>query len=91
MTENINQARQVLTASYDFDDNPVDITERDGLAEAIREVAETKEDVWVSQPDSVVDYKVYWNSQTDTVRFAAMVAGASYEVSPEFLETDTKQ
>lgn len=85
----MTEARNVLTASYEFTDEPVEIEEKDGLAEAIQHVSENKDDPqYVEQPDSVYDYKVYWNPKTDTVRFAAMAPGASYEVPDVFLNGD---
>jgi len=82
----MTKAENKLTASYTFDDDPVEIEEKEGLTEAIKEVQETKEHLYVPQDDSVVDYKVYWNEKTDAVRFAALVAGAAYEVPDEFFE-----
>jgi len=82
----MTEAENKLRADYDFNDEPVEIEDKDGLPEAIQEVSETKESVYVPQPESVADYKVYWDHKTDSVRFAAMVAGATYEVPDSFVE-----
>jgi len=79
----MTECEQVLTANYTMSDEPVEIDEIDGLRSAIEETAETKEGHYVECEDRVVDYKVYWNEKTDTVRFAAYAAQASYEVPPE--------
>jgi hypothetical protein len=82
----MTKAENKLTASYNFNGDPVEIEEKEGLTEAIKEVQETKERLYVPQEDRVVDYEVYWNEKTDAVRFAALVAGATYEVPDEFFE-----
>jgi len=88
----MTEARNVLTASYDFSDEPVEIEDKDGLAEAIEHVAENKDNPqYVEQPGMVVDYKVYWNGKTNSVRFAAMVAGASYDVPDGFVQGESNE
>lgn len=86
----MTKAKQVLTADYDFSDEPLDITEIDGLESAIREVAQTKEKQLVRCDDRVSDYDVYWNSTTDTVRVGAVVLAASYEVPQEHIITEVE-
>jgi len=82
----MTQAEQVLTADFDFTDEPLQIDEIAGLPEAVQEVAETKDKKLVRCDDRVSDYDVYWNPKTETVRVAAVVPGASYEVPKEALE-----
>ena len=79
------KCEQVLTASFDWTDEPVDPSEIPGLMDAIERVAETKEKELVRCEDRVSDYDVYWNDKTNTVRFAAVVPGASYEVPEDEL------
>lgn len=86
-SETMTEAEQVLTADYDWTDEPIDIESIDGLPEAIEQVAEERdENVLVRCEDRVADYDVYWNSKTETVRFAAVVVGASYEVPEEYID-----
>jgi hypothetical protein len=77
------KAEQCLTASYDWSDEPLHIEEIDGLAAAVERVRETKEKELVRCDDRVADYDVYWNTKTDAVRIAAVVTGATYEVTDE--------
>jgi hypothetical protein len=85
-TESPEQAENVLRAEYEFNDEPLNLTDIDGIYNAIAEVADTKESVLVECEDRVPDYKVYWNSKTDTVRIGAYVIGASYEVPTEYTD-----
>jgi hypothetical protein len=80
------KARNVLTADYEFNDTPLPVGDIPGLMDTVREVAETKEKTLVRCEGRVCDYDVYWNSKTDTVRIAAVVPGASYEVPQEELD-----
>jgi len=73
-------AEQVLTASYDMTDKPLQVNKIEGLSEAVERVSETHERELVRCEDRVMDYDVYWNSKTDTVRIGAMAMLASYEV-----------
>lgn len=84
----MTEADQVLTASFSWTDDPVDIDEIDGLRDAIENVASDPDggNVLVRCEDRVADYDVYWNTKTETVRFAAVVPGASYEVPQEAIE-----
>ena len=79
------EAEQVLRAEIQFTDEPINTDDIDGLNDAIQEVAETHEKQLV-RTDGVQDYDVYWNPKTETVRVAAVVMGASYEVPSKFLE-----
>lgn len=72
-------AEQVLKTDVTFSDEPIDTDEIPGLNDAIERVAETKEKELVRCDDRLSDYDVYWNDKTDTVRFAAVIPGASYE------------
>jgi len=80
------EAENVLRAEYEFNDEPLDLTEIDGIHAAIKEVAETQNSVIVECEDKIPDYKVYWNSKTDTVRIGAIPVCASYEVPQEYTE-----
>lgn len=80
------EAENVLRAEYEFSDEPLTLSEIDGIYNAIDEVAKTKESVIVECEDRVPDYKVYWNSKTDTVRIGAIALCASYEVPQEYTE-----
>jgi len=77
-----DEAENVLRAEYEFNDDPLDLTEIDGIYEAIKEVAQTKESAIVEPEDRVPHYKVYWNTKTETVRIGAYAMCASYEVEP---------
>ena len=77
------KAEQVLTAEFEFNDEPLLIDEIDGLKEVVKEVRETKEKTLHRCEDRVVDYDVYWNSKTESVRIAAIVPRVSYEVTDE--------
>lgn len=81
----MTEATQVLTADFDFTEEPLETDDIDGLNEAIQRVAETHDKELVRCDDRVPDYDVYWNEKTDTVRVAAVVIGASYEVPKEVL------
>lgn len=81
-----DEATNVLRAEYEFSDDPLDLTGIEGIYDAIDEVAGTKESVLVECEDRVSDYKVYWNSKTDTVRIGAYVIGASYEVPADYTD-----
>lgn len=77
----MTEAQQCLTASYTFGDEPLVIEDTPGLKDAVETVnADHSEEIYVRQDDGVIDYKVYWNSSTETVRIAALVVGATYEV-----------
>jgi hypothetical protein len=82
-TERPEEIENVLRAEYQFSGEPLDLTDIDGIYEAIREVAETQENVIVECEDRVPDYRVYWNSSTGTVRVGAFALCASYEVPKE--------
>lgn len=76
----MTEAKNVLKANYSFNDEPLEIDEIDGLPEAVKEVADTREKTLVRCEDRVTDYDVYWNEKTETVRIAAIVPGATNEV-----------
>jgi len=80
------EAENKLRAEYEFSDDPLTLEGIGGIYDAIREVAKTKDSALVECEDRVPDYKVYWNSKTDTVRIGAYVIGASYEVPAEFTD-----
>jgi len=79
----MTKAKQVLTASYEWDDEPLETDSIDGLNDAIDRVREYKDKELVRCEDRVADYDVYWNEKTDSVRVAAVAIGASYEVIDE--------
>jgi hypothetical protein len=81
-----DEAKNVLRAEYEFSDDPLQLDQIDGIFEAIEEVARTREAAIVECEDRVPDYKVYWNSKTDTVRIGAIPVCASYEVPGEYTE-----
>lgn len=83
------EARNVLTATYEFNDEPLTVTEIDGLRAAVQEIAAAEEGETIVEADRVPDYKVYWNSKTETVRIGALVMGASWEVTEEELDKQT--
>lgn len=85
-TERPGEIENVLRAEYEFSDEPLDLSGIDGIYAAIREVAETQEAAIVECEDRIPDYKVYWNSKTDTVRVGAYALCASYEVPQEYTE-----
>ena len=74
------KAENVLTASYEWSDGPLNVDEIDGLRDAVERVRETHEKELVRCEDRVADYDVYWNPKTDAVRIGAVAMGASYEV-----------
>lgn len=80
------EAENKLRAEYEFSDEPLDLTGIEGIYDAIDEVAETKKPVIVECEDQVPDYKVYWNTKTDTVRIGAIPVCATYEVPQEYTE-----
>ena len=76
-----NEAEQVLTASYDMTDAPLQINDIPGLRDAIERVADAEGGrELVRCEDRVMDYDVYWNDKTETVRIGAVAMLASYEV-----------
>lgn len=78
------KAEQVLTADYDWSDEPLDVETIDGLKEAVKHIQEQKEGKELVRCESRVnDYDVYWNEKTDSVRIGAVVMGCSYEVNDE--------
>jgi len=85
-TNKPTEAENVLRAEYEFSDDPLELGAIDGIYAAIQEVAETKEAAIVECEDRVPDYKVYWNSKTDTVRIGAIPVCASYEVPKEYVD-----
>jgi len=80
------EAENKIRAEYEFSDEPLDLTGIEGIYDAINEVAETKEPVIVECEDRIPDYKVYWNTKTDTVRIGAIPVCATYEVPKEYTE-----
>ena len=81
----MTECEQVLTASYDMSDEPMELSEVDGLKEAVDRIAEQQSGKeLVRCPDRIMDYDVYWNDKTETVRFAAVAMNASYEVPEEY-------
>ena len=85
-TNKPTEAENVLRAEYEFSDDPLELGAIDGIYAAIQEVAETKEAAIVECEERVPDYKVYWNSKTDTVRIGAIPVCASYEVPKEYVD-----
>jgi len=85
-----HEIENVLRAEYEFSDEPLELAGIDGIHEAIEHVAESQESVVVECDDRVPDYKVYWNTKTDTVRVGALVTGASYEVPQEHTDQFTQ-
>ena len=79
------EAKNVLRAEYEFSDDPLELDAIDGIYAAIEEVAQTKEAAIVECEERVPDYKVYWNSKTDTVRIGAIPVCASYEVPKDYV------
>lgn len=82
----MTEAKQVLTADFTFDDKPLQVDEIDGLMETVQAVAEHENKTLHRCENRVCDYDVYWNEKTNTVRIAAVVPGASYEVSEEAIK-----
>ncbi|WLW38140.1 hypothetical protein [Halorubrum tailed virus BLv36] len=82
------KAEHVLSASYEWGEEPLNINKIDGLQEAVERVRETKEKELVRCEDRVCDYDVYWNRKTNAVRIAAVAMGASYEVTNDTDLTD---
>jgi len=77
----VGLAEQVLSAEYEMSDEPLPVDEIDGLPAAVNRVADAEEGrELVRCEDRVVDYDVYWNSKTNTVRIAAKALLVSYEV-----------
>jgi len=73
-------AEQVLTAQYEFTDDPIETDEIEGLNEAIERVRESHGKEFVRCESRVCDYDVYWNEKTNSVRIAAKPAQVCYEV-----------
>jgi len=80
----MTEAKNVLKADFTFSDEPLEIDDIEGLPEAVKATADDKEKRLVRCEGRVSDYDVYWNSKTDSVRVAAKVPAASYEVPQEF-------
>lgn len=75
------QAEQVLTADYEMSDESLVVDNINGLRAAVERIQEAQEgDELVRCPDRVMDYKVYWNEKTETVRIGAVAMLASYEI-----------
>lgn len=75
------QAHPVLSADYDFNDEPLETDDVDGLNAAITRVREAGEgEEFVRCEDRVADFKVYWNAPTDSVRVGAVAVQVAYEV-----------
>jgi len=75
------EANQVLSASYETTDAPLQVSDIEGLPEAVDRIQEAEEGrEFVRCEDRVMDYDVYWNSKTETVRIGAVAMLASYEV-----------
>jgi len=79
------KAEQVLTASYEMTDEPLETDGIPGLNDAIETMREEQSDenILVRCEDRVANYDVYWNTKTDSVRIAAIMTKASYEVDDE--------
>jgi len=79
-----NEAEQVLTADYDMTDAPLQINDIPGLRDAVERVADAEAGrELVRCENRVMNYDVYWNSKTETVRIGAVAMLASYEVDAE--------
>jgi len=75
------KAEQVLTANYEWTDEPLDIGKIDGLPEAVSRIQEAQEGKeFVRCENRVPDYDVYWNETTESVRIAAKPNCVSYEL-----------
>jgi len=75
------QAKQVLTVDYEMSDGPLVIDDIDGLREAVEEVQNAESgSAFVECDDRAMDYKVYWNEKTESVRIGAVAMLASYEI-----------
>jgi len=75
------QAEQVLTADYKMSDEPLAIDNIDGLREAVERVRNDRGgSAFVGCEDRVMDYRVYWNEKTESVRIGAVAMLASYEI-----------
>jgi hypothetical protein len=85
-SERPEEIENVLRVEYEFSDEPLDLSAIDGIYAAIREVAETQEAVIVECEDLAADYKVYWNSNTGTVRVGAIALCASYKVPKSYID-----
>jgi len=77
----MSDATQVLTAEYDMTDEPLPVDDIDGLRAAVDRIAEAREGrELVRCEERVMDYEVYWNEKTDTIRIGAKAMLASYEI-----------
>ena len=75
------QAEQVLTADYTVSDEPLPIDNINGLREGIERVQDAEAgSEFVRCEDRVMDYRVYWNEKTESVRIGAVAMLASYEI-----------
>jgi len=80
----MSDAEKVLGAEYEMSDEPLDVDSVDGLRAAVNRVAAAEEGrELVRCEDRVMDYDVYWNRKTESVRIAAVAMLASYEVSDD--------
>jgi len=77
------KAEQVLTAEYTVSDSDLTVSKIDGLETAIERVEETHKRELVRCEDRVMDYDVYWNEKTSSVRIGAVAMLASYEVTDD--------
>jgi hypothetical protein len=75
------QAEQVLTADYEMTDKPLNVGEIPGVKDAVGRIQNQESGrEFVRCEERVMNYDVYWNEKTDSVRIAAVAMLASYEV-----------
>ena len=74
-------AEQVMTAEYSFSDEDLPVSDIDGLSDTVQSVREDKIKRFHRCEDRLCNYDVYWNEKTDSVRIAAVVPAATYEVT----------
>ena len=75
------QAEQVLTADYTMSDEPLVVDDIGGLREVVERVRNAERgNELLRCEDRTMDYRVYWNKKTETVRIGAVAMLASYEI-----------
>jgi len=83
------KAKQVLTADYTMSDSDLNVRDIDGLEAAVERVEEAQAGrELVRCEDRVMDYDVYWNEKTESVRIGAVAMLASYEVRDDATLSD---
>lgn len=74
------EAERVMTYNPEFSDEPLSVDDTEGLREAVKRIQDAAEGEEYVLPDGMVNYKVYWNEPTESVRIGVLAMGASYEV-----------